>query len=158
MSEKIYVGESKHGKGIFAKRDIKKLEHILTFSGKIISFQEARNPSIERYVIQIGKDKYLAFHGEADDFINHSCDPNAGLKDNVNLIAIKNIGVNEEIVFDYSTCMDEDCSTMKFNCGSKNCRGIIKDFKYLPFEVRGKYVELGIVPEWIIEGLRSYSR
>jgi len=58
------------------------------------------------------------------EMFNHSCDPNAGVKGQVVLVARKNIKAGEEICFDYETT---DTIELKFDCkcGSKNCRGKI---------------------------------
>ena len=85
-----------------------------------------------------------------DEFLNHSCEPNAGLKDAVTLIAIRDIKAHEEILFDYSTCICGDW-IMKCSCGSVSCRGIIGDFKYLPYEIQRKYIDMVIVPSWILK-------
>ncbi len=77
--------------------------------------------------------------GKLDDYINHSCNPNSGLiikNEKVNLIAIKNIKNGKEITYDYSTTINEDNWKMRCNCGSKICRKIIKDFKYLPKNIK----------------------
>jgi len=99
--------------------------------------------------------------GEVDDFFNHSCDPNAGLKITVTkavLIAIKDISPGQEITWDYSTTMDEDDWEINCNCGSNNCRGKIRDFKYLPPEIQQKYLTLDIVPEYIVRKYFSHLR
>jgi SET domain-containing protein len=86
--------------------------------------------------------------GEVDNFFNHSCDPNAGLKITATkavLVAIKDISLGQEITWDYSTTMDEDDWEMNGNCGSNNCSGKIRDFKYLPPEIQQKYLTLDIV-------------
>lgn len=95
---------------------------------------ELVTPEDDRY-IQVGKDKYLGPSGDYDDFFNHSCNPNSGIKikgNRVILIAIKNIKKGKEITWDYSTTMDEDEWEMCCMCKIKNCRKIIRDFKYLP--------------------------
>jgi hypothetical protein len=59
--------------------------------------------------------------------INHSCDPNCK-KWIPELIAIKNIDIDEEITIDYNTFNVDfkfDC-----NCGSKNCRKNITCLDY----------------------------
>lgn len=63
-------------------------------------------------------------------------------------MAIKDIEKGEEITWDYSTTMDEDIWEMDCNCGSKKCRKRIRDFKYLPKEIKERYVKLGIVPDY----------
>jgi len=95
--------------------------------------------------------------GGLDDFFNHPCNPNSGLKiqnGKAILVAIKNIKSGEEITWDYSTTMNEDDWEMDCVCGSKNCRGRIRDFKYLPENVQQKYINLRIVPKYILENLK----
>lgn len=83
-------------------------------------------------------------------FVNHSCNPNAGLRETT-LLALKDIYRDEEITYDYSTTMNEDFWTMRCDCRSPRCRGEVKDFKYLPEHVQERYLALGIVPEWLRE-------
>lgn len=40
---------------------------------------------------------------------------------------------------------------MECNCGSELCRGKVRDFKYLPVAIQQKYLDLGIVPEYIVK-------
>ena len=75
--------------------------------------------------------KYLV----PEDFINHSCSPNTKL-DVVKrwFVAIKDISKNEEITFNYLTTewdMKRWGTDFKCICGSRNCFGHIKGFKYL---------------------------
>jgi hypothetical protein len=84
-------------------------------------------------------------------FVNHSCNPNAGLRDNRHMIALRPIEAGEEIRFDYSTCMSERLWTMHCRCGESNCRTVIRDFHDLPDETRRRYIALGIVQRFIIE-------
>ena len=63
------------------------------------------------------------------DSINHSCNPNLGIlqiDDNNYLIAIKNIEINEEVTWDYSTSMVNQPQEIKnCRCGSSDCRNKI---------------------------------
>ncbi len=111
-----------------------------------------------RYV-QIGRKSYLHISGNGD-YLNHSCNPNAGLVikgTNVNLKAIKNIKRGDEVTFDYSTTMNEDEYELKCHCGSTNCRKIIRDFKYLPITLQKKYVKIGIVPLYILNVIKKQT-
>lgn len=149
----LIVKEKENGKGIFSNKEFKKGDKIFEFKGNFFTFDQLPTPynEVEDHYVQIGKDLYMGPSGGEDDLFNHSCDPNAGLKINgkeVFLIAIKDIEKGEEIVWDYSTTMDEDEFEMACNCGSKNCRKIIKDFKHLPEQLKREYVSLGIVPEY----------
>ncbi|HZZ43123.1 MAG TPA: hypothetical protein VFE58_09305, partial [Tepidisphaeraceae bacterium] len=64
----------------------------------------------------------------------------------VELVAIRDIEEGEELYFDYSTTMDEDDFEMVCRCGTKGCRGVVRDFKHLPGELKKRYVGLGVVP------------
>ena len=62
--------------------------------------------------------------------MNHSCEPNAGLKNDRYLVAIENIAKGEEVNIDYSTLFLEGWS-MKCECGRKSCRKLISTFDTL---------------------------
>ncbi len=148
-NNKIYIGDTDVGLGVFTKKQIKKSEKILKFSGPIITrCQITGKKALHGYPIQIEDNKYIDTK-KPGVLINHSCNPNVGIKNDKMLIAIKNIYIDEEIRFDYSTTMDEDDWTMKCKCHKKNCRKIIKDFKYLPKSTQSKYLKLGIVQNFI---------
>ncbi len=50
--------------------------------------------------------------------------------------------------------MLEDPFEMDCNCGNKNCREKIRDFKYLPKDIQNKYIKLGVVSVFIIKSIR----
>ena len=156
----LIVKDTKNGRGIFTNKNFKNGDKILEFHGKFFTYEKLPTPynEVEDHYVQIGKNLYMGPSGGIDDFLNHSCDPNAGLKIDgrkVFLIAIKDISVGDEIVWDYSTTMDEDDWEMDCECGSKNCRGRIRDFKYLPPNIQNKYLNLGIVPKYISENFQK---
>lgn len=154
------LGQSKHGKAVYAGRNIRKGEEIIEFKGPILRRSEIPDlihTEDDRY-IQVGSDKYFGPSGELDDLINHSCDPNSWVRihdDDVVLIALRDISEGEEIVWDYSTTMDEDDWEMDCGCGSKVCRKRVRDFKYLPKEIQSDYLAQGIVPDFIVRNLDS---
>ena len=156
----LILGQSKLGKAVFANKDFKKGEEIIKFRGQPMKRRELPElivPEDDRY-IQVGKDKYLGPSGDFDDFFNHSCNPNSGIKiigKRVILIAIKDIKKEKEVTWDYSTTMNEDEWEMDCMCKSKNCRKKIRDFKYLPKEIQQKYIELEIVPKYILKNLKQ---
>ena len=155
----LVLKKSKRGYGVFAKNNFKKRENIIEFTGKLFRGEELPKPyeKVKDYYVQIDKNLYMGSSKGLDDFFNHSYSPNAGLIINnkkVILIAVNNIKRNEEITRDYSTTMDEDDFEIKCLCRSKKCRKIIKDFKYLPKNIKNKYIKLGIVPNYILEGIK----
>ncbi|MGA7903769.1 MAG: SET domain-containing protein-lysine N-methyltransferase, partial [Terrimicrobiaceae bacterium] len=88
-------------------------------------------------------------------FVNHSCAPNAGIRDDVKLVAITEIGAGEEIFYDYSTTMCNEHWTLACLCGTTLCRGNIGDFRELPSRTRQRYLRSGIVQSHVA---RQYFR
>ncbi|MFZ3071622.1 MAG: SET domain-containing protein-lysine N-methyltransferase [Thermodesulfobacteriota bacterium] len=155
MNTKTYVGKSRFGKGVFAKERIRAGEDILFFDGEIITFRQAIEKSeFEGNPLQIGHDLYVDIK-EPSVFLNHSCNPNAGIVKNRVLIAIKDIFPSDEICFDYSTTMMENRWTMACKCGFRDCRGIIKDFCCLPEYIKRHYLQSGIVQDFIAAGYQD---
>ena len=155
----LILGQSNKGKAVFANKDFKKGEEIIKFNGKLFTYEQLPTPyrEVEDHYVQIDKNLYMGPSGGLDDFFNHSCNPNSGLKikgEGIILVAIKDIKKNEEITWDYSTTMDEDDWELDCACRSKNCRNRIRDFKYLPKEIQQKYIKLGIVPKYILDNLK----
>ncbi len=154
------LGENHLGKAVFAARNYKKNDVIVKFQGAIVhksKIPKKMEGEKDRFV-QIGKDNYLGPSGEIDDFINHSCDPNAGLRFSdagVLLIALKNIKIGEEIAWDYSTTLYENPWKMLCDCKKSNCRKIIADFMTLQPSIQKKYYTKGIVPDYIREYMES---
>jgi hypothetical protein len=151
---RLYCATSNLGLELFAGRPFKRGEIILIFKGNIIGFAEAvAKGDRECWPLQIGYGKYIDLE-KPGCLANHSCEPNAGIRDDgstthVCLIALQDIFPNDEIRYDYSTTMDEDSFTMQCNCGSKNCRGVVEDFKRLPLDVQNHYLQDGLVMKFI---------
>lgn len=143
------VKQGTSGKGVFATAPFKAGELILRYTGPLLRYAQT---TPQTYALQIAPDLYIGESGDFDDFVNHSCDPNAGLIIDgldVRLCAIRDIAAGEEITFDYSTTLDEDDFEFDCLCGSPQCRQRIRDGKHLPPEVWQRYLKLGIVPEYV---------
>ena len=92
-------------------------------------------------------------------FVNHSCDPNAGIRNDENMVALRDIAAGEEVRFDYSTTMEEQSFTMQCLCGLPQCRHVIKDFSTLPQHLKERYLDLRIVMNFIQDAAaRNLSR
>ncbi|HSV15089.1 MAG TPA: SET domain-containing protein-lysine N-methyltransferase [Tepidisphaeraceae bacterium] len=144
----LIVRESPTGRGVFASTHLSAGARLLRFTGPLLRYEQTTPQTL---ALQIGLDLYIGESGGADDCVNHSCDPDAGLVidgTDVQLIALRDIAAGEQVTFDYSTTMDEDDFEFDCLCGSPNCRRRIRDFKHLPAEVQRRYVELGVVPEY----------
>jgi hypothetical protein len=143
---KLAVKQGVSGRGVFAVEPLRAGSALIRYSGPILRYAQTTPQTL---AVQIGPDEYLGASGGLDDFVNHCCDPNAGMKiagTDVQLIAIRDISPGEQITFDYSTTMDEDDFEFDCLCGSPVCRGRIRDFKHLPAELKRKYAALGVVP------------
>jgi len=129
------------GNGVFAARDFKKGEQVLPFNGK-------RTPCLHHnylYDLQIDERDVMCM-GYPLRTVNHSCEPNTGIIDVKILIALRDIAKGEQIFYDYSTTIDDDCSwAIECLCGSKRCRGKIEDFVLMDPAVQDEYLDLGIV-------------
>lgn len=158
---KIFIDKCSFGRGVFAAQNITKGEVIFTFTGKIITLDEvlAKEEESGGNPLQIDTTTYIDLE-EPSVFINHHCNPNAGIVNTHTLVALIDIGKNEEIFFDYSTSMseNEDSWTMECGCSAVNCRKTIKDFHYLPTNIKEKYLHLGIVQEFIVREHNSMGK
>lgn len=150
---KVYVSECGLGRGLFAATGFKRGEPILTFSGRLRSLEEIQGRSDSFNMLQLGPRLYMDLEAPGV-FGNHSCEPNAGIRVNTSLIALKDLRPGEEIHYDYSTTMDEDLETMVCRCGTARCRGLVQDFHHLPPELQRHYCALGIVQDFILWGER----
>ena len=113
-----------------AVRAIRRGELICTFQGELFSFDEivAR---IDRGdsrsgddPLELGPDRYVELELPYLAF-NHSCDPNAALVGERDLVAMRDIAAGEEISYDYSLNIGLDNPyVMKFECvcGAPRCR------------------------------------
>lgn len=148
------VGPARHGQGLFAQRVYTASEPILKLTGTERSGAELdRDGYLPGYPLQIDDDGYLLLD-EPGVYANHSCDPNAGITPALNLVALREIAVGEEICFDYSTTMAEDNAwTLVCACGSRRCRGLVEDFERLDPVVQHFYLERGVVLGFILRSL-----
>jgi hypothetical protein len=142
------VRECGTGRGVFAVARILARSVIMKYSGPLLKYEQTSPTTL---ALQIGPDLYIGESGQPDDFVNHCCDPNAGMLIHgldVRLIAINDILPGQQITFDYSTTMDEDDFEFDCLCGSPKCRVRIRDFKHLPQKLRQHYGDLKIVPHY----------
>lgn len=143
LSSKCIVKKSPiNGIGVFAKEKILKNELITAWGGIVCTGEEIKllskeNKLFMNYPITIYKNLYLMpfkfSQLEKSERFNHSCQPNAGIKGQIILIARRNINVGEEICFDYETTESGKNDGLPFECKcqSKKCRGKITGGKWL---------------------------
>lgn len=134
------VSGTKLGRACVATSDIQKGEIICKMTGPSISLREF----FDKYELndcnplQVSADEYIDLV-EPYVCFNHSCDPNAALRNEGILFALRMIKKDEEIMYDYSTSVDDPIWHMGCLCGTKNCRKLIADFQSIPHEQKEFY-------------------
>ena len=92
-----------------------------------------------KYTIQIDEHLHQAGTGEADDFMNHACDPNAAIDfEALEVIALRPIAAGDLITFDYNICEWDIRAPFSCVCGSPRCLGEVRGFRYLTQEQRAR--------------------
>lgn len=138
------------GRGVFALDAFRPGEEVLEFLGHV---RDVSTYTDLTHALQVGPTDFLSASGGIDDYVNHSCSPNTGIRDDkgrIVLIALKAIAPGAEITFDYSTTQTNGLWSMECQCGSKKCRGRILDFKDLPQELRNFYEKNNAVLPFVL--------
>jgi SET domain-containing protein len=133
--------------GVYAKERILKGEEVASFDGEEYTgyYDHEMPPQVLNHGIQISMNKVRNSRGIAR-LINHSCEPNSGIKDLLRIVAMRDIEVGEEVLWDYD--MSENAEwKMKCDCGSERCRKIVGGFRFLPQELRDEYDDY--ISEWL---------
>ena len=124
MNKDIIVKKSKiNKKGVFATRDFRKGEVVLEWNPKVLKKSEVEKLKDDQkhYLYEVGKNKYFLMQ-PPEKFVNHSCEANTQVKNSCD-VAIRDIKKGEEITSDYGK---DGSISFVCQCGSKNCRGVIK--------------------------------
>ena len=149
------------GRGVYTNRPFQTGEYVMTFTGHKTHIDQISDFT---HYLQIAPDVFMSPSGNADDFVNHSCDPNCALYfegDALVLRAIRPIAPGQELFFDYGTIMFSEPTTFECTCGSSFCRGIIGNYYSLPEELKQKYRESNMVPllsRYSVEDIESSRR
>ena len=145
----VEVRGSAFGCGVFARQPIRRQALILHLTGALLSLDAIRaKREFASYGLQVGIDRYLDLQPPGC-FINHSCAPNTGIFNDVEVRALRDIPAGDELFFDYSTTIS-DGWTMACRCGRPECRGVIAAFQLLPPLLQGRYRILGTVQRFIV--------
>ena len=138
LSPKCQIRPSRlGGSGVLVSAPIGPDEVVAIWGGRFYTADEIRgiaaaHPNLLLHPLTIVDGFYL---GPADpanapdpsEFFNHGCEPNAGVRGQVVLVARRDIAAGEEVCFDYETTECEASVGMGFvcRCGSRHCRGTI---------------------------------
>ena len=106
----------------------------------LFEIQGLRSRQKSRFSVQLDDDVHIEVDARvsADEllarhywrYLNHGCEPNVMLR-GAQVLALRDIGQNEELVFDYETTEFEMAEPFQCRCGASTCRGLIRGFKHL---------------------------
>ncbi len=130
------------GNGIYSLEPINKGELVAVFGGVVYEWDafihlSDRDRSL---CIQVEDRHFLVPRpiGEGD-YVNHSCNPNAGLSGQIGLVAMRDIKIGEEVCFDYAMCDTMPYDEFECGCGHANCRGKVGGNDWQKPELQKKY-------------------
>lgn len=130
------------GLGVFALEPIAKDELLAMWGGRVVN-RAALNqlsPLIQSLCLQIDADLFMApYEPEDADRVNHSCSPNAGIRGQIGLVAMRAIAPGEEICFDYAMSETNDLDDFDCQCGAPDCRGRITDQDWRRPDLQARY-------------------
>ena len=142
MNKNWYISRSKiHGRGVFASRMFNRGETIFLIKGRPVhlNVHNHSKAKIGSRWIGVGKDAWVNPHIPANT-INHSCEPNTGIKGRVHVVALHTIRPNEEVTVDYSTTEIDKFWSMRCSCKARRCRGTIQSIQFLPTRTIKRYL------------------
>lgn len=145
MSPKLEAGKtaSKGGMGVFARRSVAKGEVLAVWGGKVVPLSSFANlpDTTRRHAVQIEEDLYLVAGSrpEPADYINHCCDPNAGMLGQVVVVAMRDIAPGEEVCIDYAMCDGTPYDEFECDCGAAGCRKRVSGDDWASTELQTRY-------------------
>ena len=142
----------RNGRGVFAAKSFEPGDAVLAFGGRVLALDQLADFT---HCLEIAPALFLGPSGEADDFVNHSCEPNCRVEIDGGaavLRALRPVAPGDELTYDYSTMMVRDPTTFDCRCGGSRCRGRIVAFGALPAELRAEYERRGLVPAFVLTG------
>ena len=117
------------GNGVFARQPIHAGEVVVRIGGKVMMDEEfqAYILTVSRYnAVQIGEGLHLVDVPTSPGGMNHSCDANLWMQDEVTVIARRDIATGEELTQDYALYTTSPTWMMKScHCGTPVCRHVI---------------------------------
>lgn len=135
-SDKVEVRPCGSGQALFAAADIAAGERLLALAPVFVS-------AIGRYTIQIDGERHQAGTDEADDFMNHSCEPSARLDfETLEVLALRPIAAGELVTFNYLSSEWDMAEPFACECGSSGCVGTIRGFRHLDADQRRALMHL----------------
>lgn len=132
-----------HGVGMFASQPIHAGETLVRLGGMVMTVEEfqAYTSEVSRYnAVQIGEAAHLVDIPTALAGMNHSCDANLWMSDEVTVVARRDIAVGEELTQDYALYSTSPSWTIKpCRCGAPVCRQVVTGSDWQLSVVQARY-------------------
>ncbi|MFW9260925.1 SET domain-containing protein [Nostoc sp. CALU 546] len=149
LNSRITIQQTGKGRGVFARQKFVQGETVVVG----IPIEEVPERTI--YSFQTDFNLYVNLD-EPAVVINHSCDPNTGVRNNqfggYDFVALGDIEAGEEITWDYETTEYESIAVRRCLCESLSCRGKTLGFKFREQMLRDTY------GEYIADYLKTKSK
>lgn len=124
--KKLEVKKSKiNGKGLFAAKEYNRGQFIEYIHGSKVLIRKFNKKIYKKTFNWIAVSRFTFINTDESvfRFINHSCEPNAAIKGERTVYALRPIKCGEEVTIDYSLNeVDPDFLMSDCHCGSKFCR------------------------------------
>ncbi len=131
------------GTGMFAAQPIAEGEIVVIMGGMVMSDAQFRAfiTTVSRFnAVQIGEDAHLVDIPTAPGGMNHSCDANLWLRDEVTVVARREIAAGEEFTQDYALyTTSPDWVLYPCRCGSAACRQRVTGADWQRQDVQERY-------------------
>jgi uncharacterized protein len=132
------------GSGLFATAPIRVGEVVTIWGGSIFTGADLRtgvarlNSCVQvAEGFHLGSPKQLAEN--LDEYMNHSCDPNVWLVDEVTLVARHDIARGDELTIDYALWETDATWAMDCTCGSPLCRRVVSGQDWKRPDLQARY-------------------
>lgn len=136
---------AERGTGVFAMAPIAAGEVLVVWSGEVLAESAVcrADSRTRHHSLQVDDGFYLGPNQppELADYVNHSCNPNAGMRGSLTLVAMRDIAVGEEICFDYAMTDTSATAQEPFvcQCGAVSCRGQVTGDDWQRRELQQRY-------------------
>lgn len=134
------------GRGLFARAAISAGEIVAIKGGTIVdagSFALIRE-KVSPAEIQIEDGLYIAPDSaeavEANILcLNHSCDPNVGVRGQITFVAMRDVPQGSELTIDYAMIDGDPAEQLECSCGARECRAVITGDDWRRPELQRRY-------------------
>jgi hypothetical protein len=139
--QRVFVAPTgRTGKGLFAAVPFAAGEAILVIRGRKRRSTYDGHYRVGPRWIGIANNTWLEPTPNSHaSYLNHSCDANAVITADMQLVAVAPIAKGQEIWIDYSTTEADPHWKMACRCGSPRCRGTIQAVHSLPPDMYARY-------------------